>query len=144
MEMNGLARRSILVADDDLALNEMVRGLLEREGYQVDAAYDGLQAVESVRAGRYDLVVLDINMPKLDGWDVLWDIRNNPDTESLPVIMLTVEKDGASITRGWSSGVDCYLAKPFDSEEMVTMVNRLVQVMEDQTIPVFRKELPDA
>ncbi len=129
------------MADDDLALNELVRSLLERAGYEARAAYDGLQAVEAVRAQRPDLVVLDINMPKLNGWDVLWDIRNNPATEFLPVIMLTIEKDGESVTRGWSSGVDCYLAKPFDADEMVTMVNRLIHVFEDETIPGIRREL---
>ena len=135
-----MSRPSVLVTDDDLALSEMLRSILEQEGFEVRAAYDGLQAIESIRANPPDLIVLDINMPRLDGWDVLWDIRNNSETEFLPVIMLTVQKDGESVTRGWSSGVDCYLAKPFDVEEMVTMVNRLIRVNEDEKIPGVRRE----
>ena len=73
-------------------------------------------------------------MPKLNGWEVLWQLRNEPRTANTPVIMLTVEGSEDSISEGWTRGVDCYLPKPFDIEELVMMARRLLMVADEETL----------
>lgn len=117
----------VLVADDEPALRRLVAFGLGLEGYEVVTAQDGLEAVEKARAERPDLVVLDVMMPKLDGFDVLQELKTNPDTEHIPVIMLTALSDDGSLIRSWEQDVDCYLTKPFDPEELLSVVNRLLR-----------------
>jgi two-component system alkaline phosphatase synthesis response regulator PhoP len=126
-----LSAKTVLVVDDDAAVVELLRANLEMSGYQVLVAYDGLEALDAIRAEMPDLVILDIQMPRLNGWDVLWDLRHDDATKRLPVIMLTILGDNKNVTRGWSEGVDCYISKPFDVEEVLAMVARLLEVSEE-------------
>lgn len=116
------------MVDDDFAVVELVKANLEAVGLEVITAYDGLQALDVISQLKPDIVILDVRMPRLDGWDVLWELRNSQETHNLPIIMLTVQSDGESITRGWSNGVDCYLPKPFDPAELVAMTKRLLEL----------------
>jgi len=128
-------KRKVLVVDDDLAVNRLVQMNLAAEGFDVVSATDGLEALEVFDQEQPDLVILDIHMPKLTGWDVLWDLRNRPERSDVPVIMLTIEADGRSITKGWARGVDCYLPKPFDPAELTLMVKRLLEVADEYPFP---------
>ncbi|NCO32834.1 MAG: hypothetical protein AUJ92_18405 [Armatimonadetes bacterium CG2_30_59_28] len=128
-------KKTALVVDDDFAIVQLVKANLEAIGMEVTVAHDGLQALDVVQQNIPDIVILDVNMPRLDGWDVLWELRNSRKTRHLPIIMLTIESDGESITKGWSNGVDCYLPKPFDPEELVTMAQRLL-ALEDEGVYV--------
>lgn len=131
-----------LVVDDDFAVLQLVRANLESAGINVDFAHDGLQALDRVKESLPDIIILDVNMPRLDGWDVLWELRNSRETRHIPIIMLTIESDGKSVTKGWSSGVDCYLPKPFDPQELIMMTRRLLNVVEDTKVGVPTEETP--
>ncbi|MBI3920526.1 MAG: response regulator [Armatimonadetes bacterium] len=125
-------KKRALIVDDDYAVVQLVKLNLEIEGIEVEFAHDGLQGLDCVRKSAPDIVILDVNMPRLDGWDVLWELRNTGETRGIPVVMLTIESDGDSITKGWSGGVDCYLPKPFDPHELVSMVQRLLEISEEE------------
>lgn len=108
----------ILVADDDILVPKLVAAALAEMPYEVMIARDGVEALELIDAVRPDLVVLDINMPRKDGWKVLDELRSQAGTRSLPVIMLTGRSDTKSMIAGLNLGADDYIAKPFDLNEL--------------------------
>ena len=91
-------------------------------GYEVREAEDGAQALASIRDGAPDLCVLDVMMPGIDGWDVLRQVREDPRTSELPVIMLTAKGQSRERLRGWELGCDAYIPKPFDPPECLNEV----------------------
>jgi two-component system alkaline phosphatase synthesis response regulator PhoP/two-component system response regulator VicR len=104
---------------------------LERQGYEVVTAFDGKEALQKVEDERPDLVVLDVMMPYMDGFEVLQNLRRNPSTRDIPVIMLTAKAQDADVFKGWQSGVDCYLTKPFNPMELISFVKRIFKSLED-------------
>ena len=110
---------SVLVVDDDPDIRELVRELLERAGYQVAAAADGREGLRALYASPPDLVLLDVNMPLLDGWQVLERIR---DLTDVPVIMLTARAAELEKVRGLKGGADDYVTKPFGRQELLARV----------------------
>lgn len=123
--------KKILAVDDERHIVRLVQVNLERAGYQVVTAFDGREALEKVEAERPDLVVLDVMMPYMDGFEVLQTLRKNQNTRDLPVIMLTAKAQDADVFRGWQSGVDCYLTKPFNPMELIAFVKRIFKSMDD-------------
>jgi DNA-binding response OmpR family regulator len=126
--------KSVLIVDDDCAVSKLLRYNLAAEGLSVLTADDGLEGVETAFEKAPDLVVLDLHMPKLNGWEVLWQLRNDSRTANTPIIMLTVQGDEDSVTEGWTRGVDCYLPKPFDIGELIIMVKRLLEVADEEAM----------
>jgi two-component system alkaline phosphatase synthesis response regulator PhoP/two-component system response regulator VicR len=126
-----MAKR-ILAVDDEKAIVRLVQVNLEREGYDVVTAYDGREALEKVASERPDLIVLDVMMPYMDGFEVLQQLKKEPDTRDIPVIMLTAKAQDADVFRGWQSGVDCYLTKPFNPMELKAFVKRVFKSLEDE------------
>ena len=124
--------KKILAVDDEKAIVRLVQVNLEREGYQVVTAYDGREALENVASERPDLVVLDVMMPYMDGFEVLQQLKKDPETRDIPVIMLTAKAQDADVFRGWQSGVDCYLTKPFNPMELKAFVKRVFKSIEDE------------
>lgn len=122
--------KKILACDDEKNIARLVQVNLERQGYQVSVAHDGREALEKIAAERPDLIVLDVMMPYMDGYEVLQNLRRNPATRDIPVIMLTAKAQDADVFRGWQSGVDCYLTKPFNPTELVAFVNRIFGSMD--------------
>jgi len=122
--------RKILVVDDERHIVRLVQVNLERAGYEVAVAYDGIEALEKVEAEKPDMVVLDVMMPRMDGFDVLKKLQANADTKDIPIIMLTAKAQDADIFKGWSSGVSSYLTKPFNPRELLTFVERIFQSLE--------------
>lgn len=122
--------KKILAVDDERAIVRLVQINLERHGYQVVTAYDGKEALEKVASEKPDLVVLDVMMPYMDGFEVLQQLRKNPETRDLPVIMLTAKAQDTDVFRGYTSGVDLYLTKPFNPMELVAFVKRIFSSME--------------
>ena len=116
--------KKILAVDDERHIVRLVQVNLERAGYQVVTAFDGREALEKVESEQPDLVILDVMMPYMDGFEVLQLLRKNERTRELPVIMLTAKAQDADVFRGWQSGVDCYLTKPFNPMELITFVRR--------------------
>ncbi len=116
------AGQTILVVDDDEDIRTVVSHNLEGEGYVVLTAEGGDEAMEIVKAQRPDLVILDIMMPGRDGYDVLAEIRGDPETADLPVVLLTAKRAESDIWEGWSSGADYYMTKPFEVGELMRFV----------------------
>ena len=114
----------ILLVDDETPILDLVRGYLEREGYVVSTAGDGLAALELVRAARPDVVILDVMLPGLDGFEVLRQIRTFSDAY---VLMLTARSDEVDRIVGLSVGADDYLVKPFSPREVVARVKALLR-----------------
>ncbi len=114
----------ILVADDEPHIRELVRLYLSKEGYEVEFAVDGPDALEKALRLRPDLVVLDLMMPRLDGFEVTKGIRAHSD---VPIIMLTVRKEDAVKVAGLELGADDYLTKPFNPKELVARVKAILR-----------------
>jgi DNA-binding response OmpR family regulator len=123
----------ILVADDDPAIQKVLFQTFQLEGYEVATASDGEEALTELEGELPDVVVLDVMMPKLDGFDVLKRIRENPRTKTLPVILLTARSSQEDIWQGWQSGVDYYMTKPFDVEDLLKFLEHVLtpKVQED-------------
>ncbi|MHB9035366.1 MAG: response regulator transcription factor [Armatimonadota bacterium] len=117
--------RKILACDDEKHIVRLVQVNLERAGYEVVTANDGKEALQKVADENPDLVVLDVMMPYMDGFEVLQNLRRNPSTRDIPVIMLTAKAQDADVFKGWQSGVDCYLTKPFNPMELLSFVKRI-------------------
>jgi two-component system alkaline phosphatase synthesis response regulator PhoP len=117
--------KKILAVDDERHIVRLVEVNLQRAGYDVVTAFDGREALEKVQSERPDLIVLDVMMPYMDGFEVLKRLKQDPVTAQIPVIMLTAKAQDADVFRGWQSGVDCYLTKPFNPMELLTFVKRI-------------------
>ncbi|HEY0865915.1 MAG TPA: response regulator [Fimbriimonas sp.] len=115
----------VLVCDDERHIVRLIQVNLERQGYQVVTAYDGKEGLEKIRAEKPDIVVLDVMMPYMDGFEVLKNLRREPETEALPVIMLTAKAQDKDVFEGYHYGADMYLTKPFNPMELVTFVKRI-------------------
>jgi two-component system response regulator VicR len=109
----------ILVVDDEKLLVKGIKFNLENEGYDVDACYDGTTAVEMIRKGSYDLIVLDLMLPGMDGLDVCMSVRS---FSNVPIIMLTAKSDSTDMLLGFDYGADDYIAKPFNILELKARV----------------------
>mgnify|MGYP000509010660 CR=1 FL=1 len=114
----------ILVADDDQNIAELLRLYLEKEGYTVVLAADGEQAIERFNAENPDIVLLDIMMPKLDGWQVCRDIRKK---SNCPIIMVTAKGETFDKVLGLELGADDYVVKPFDAKEIVARIKAVMR-----------------
>jgi DNA-binding response OmpR family regulator len=114
----------VLVVDDDDDIRGLVRTLLERSGAEVHEAANGREGLREFHARRPDLVVLDVSMPDMDGWNVLERIR---DMSEVPVLMLTARGDELERVRGLQAGADDYVVKPFGKQELVARVQALLR-----------------
>lgn len=112
----------MLVADDDVAIRELVRAVLERVGYEVDVADDGYAALALLDKGSYDLILTDVNMPGMDGFELLTELRRREDTRWTPVLFVTTRKRTADVVRALALGADDYVMKPFAVAELLARV----------------------
>jgi DNA-binding response OmpR family regulator len=117
----------ILVIDDDPSVRALVTDSLEFEGYEVCMAEDGFAGLRAIEAHKPDCVLLDVMMPGLDGHQVLQRIRSAEQGSALPVVMLTAYSDDATAWQAWTEGVDYFLAKPFDADELLRYLDYLFQ-----------------
>ena len=122
--------KKILAVDDERHIVRLIQVNLERAGYEVVTAYDGREALKKIDEERPDMVVLDVMMPYMDGFETLKQIRANPLTRSLPVIMLTAKAQDQDVFKGYTHGADIYLTKPFNPMELLTFVKRIFMEME--------------
>lgn len=112
----------ILVVEDDEDIQELVRYNLERAGFSVDGVGDGDEALKAARAGRPDLIVLDLMLPKLDGMEVARALKSDAKTSGIVIIMLTAKGSEADIVAGLEAGADDYVTKPFSPKVLVARV----------------------
>ena len=120
--------QKILFVDDERDLVDCAKVYLEGQGYQFTGAYDGLQALQKVQEERPDLIVLDITMPRLTGWDVLRVLQDDPQTADIPVLMLTAKSQDQDKAKGWELGCTWYHTKPFDFDELIVVIERILAV----------------
>lgn len=114
----------ILVVDDDPHIRELIRVFLEKEGFDVIEASDGVEALQLWETTPVDLVILDIMMPRLDGWSLCEELRNHSD---VPVLMLTAKGETAQKFKGFQLGADDYLVKPFEPPELIARAKALLK-----------------
>lgn len=115
----------ILLLEDDELLSETLEDFLSEEGFEIDLAYDGEQVLDLNYENNYDIYLLDINVPKLNGLELLKQLRSTGD--NTPTIYLTSYKDKDTLKEGFLSGADDYLTKPIDIEELVLRINSLLK-----------------
>lgn len=120
--------KKLLVVDDEPAIVKGLKFSLERDGYQIDAAYDGEEAVKMFEANQYDLVILDVMLPKMDGLTVLQRIREK---SSVPVIMLTAKGEDMDKILGLEYGADDYITKPFNILELKARIKAIFRRMNE-------------
>jgi len=124
-------KRYILVVDDDPDLVETISIMLESNGFEVGKAYDGIEGEEAIKQRRPDLIILDVMMPRKDGYKLCAELKSNPDTEDIPIILLTAVGEAVPTTRythadGMSTEADEYIAKPIDTQSLLEAIRRLL------------------
>jgi CheY-like chemotaxis protein len=117
----------VLVVDDELTVRRLVQLNLERAGFRVTTANDGMEALDSVAADRPDLVLTDITMPRLDGIELVRRLKGNPETQSIPVVMLTAKAQDADHFEAERSGADRYLHKPFHPLRLLETIKETLE-----------------
>ncbi len=121
-----MARGRVLVVDDEVYILHILDFSLGMEGYEVISATDGEMALQKVQNEKPDLVVLDIMMPKLDGYQVCRAIKSNDDTKKIPVILLSAKGRSVDQKIGFENGADDYVTKPFSPRKLIERVNALL------------------
>ena len=124
-------KKYILVVDDDPDLVETVGMMLESKGCEVGMAYDGIEGEESIKERRPDLIILDIMMPRKDGYVLCAELKANPDTRDIPVVLLTAVSDAVPSTTythadGMSTEADDYIPKPIETEGLWGVISNLL------------------
>jgi two-component system KDP operon response regulator KdpE len=127
-------QRKILIVDDEPGLRELVRINLEHEGFGVIQAENGAQGLDAVREEHPDLVILDVMMPEMDGWEACKKLR---EFSQVPVLMLTARVQSQDIVTGLNSGADDYLLKPFNMDELMARVRALLRRVPSPNRPVI-------
>ncbi|TML37145.1 MAG: response regulator [Actinobacteria bacterium] len=118
----GEAPPVVLVADDDEDVLQLVAAVLEEEGYEIETARDGLEALDRLSTRRPDLALLDVRMPGVDGVELSRRIRRNPRTRDVPVILLSALVHAKYVARGFAAGATDYIRKPFSPNELIARV----------------------
>ncbi len=130
-----MQKHSILLVEDEEHLHEALKLNLEMEGYEVDSAYDGGEALKQIQSAHYDLIILDIMLPSLDGFSITERLRLN--NNQTPILILSAKNTSANRVQGLKLGADDYLTKPFNLEELLLRVAKLIQkqVQQAKTSP---------
>jgi DNA-binding response OmpR family regulator len=118
--------RKILIVDDEPNIVMSLEFLLRREGFDVAVAADGDEVAAQMSANRPDLVLLDVMMPRKNGYDVCREIRANPSCDGVKVVMLTAKGRDTEVSKGMALGADAYVTKPFSTKELAAMVHQLL------------------
>ncbi len=119
-----MAKR-VLVVDDSKTMRDMVSFTLKREGYETVEAEDGIDALQSSTVGNFDLVISDVNMPRMDGITLTKELRTKPQFRSTPILILTTEADGTKKAAGKAAGATGWIVKPFDPDQLLGVVKRV-------------------
>jgi CheY-like chemotaxis protein len=118
---------SVVIADDDATTIALVKAVLQRDGIQCHVARDGGEALKLIGEVMPQAAVLDVNMPHLDGFEVLAAVRNEPRTQAVPIVLLTSRQQESDIVRGFGLGADDYIIKPFSPMELMARLRRLIR-----------------
>ncbi len=119
-------KSTIMVVDDDQELVTIVRVIVEHKGFNVRCAYNGPQLFAGLDEHKPDLIILDIMMPEMDGLEVLRRLKAAPETSSIPVVLLTALDQHEDIVRGYKTGADFYIPKPFTKHQLLDGINSIL------------------
>jgi CheY-like chemotaxis protein len=123
--------RRVVLADDDATTIVMLTTILRHFNFECEIAHDGAQALELARKKRPDLMLLDVSMPKMDGFEALKALRGDSATRMTPVILVSALHDEAEVVKGFSLGADDYVTKPFNSGELIARINRVLRAEDE-------------
>ena len=121
-----MKNNKILVVEDEESLLKLESILLTSKGYSVTGVMDGKAALEEIKKNRPDLVLLDVMLPEMDGFEVCRRIKEESETAGIPVVMLTAKKSNQDIERGLQVGADAYITKPFKSTRVIDVIQGLI------------------
>lgn len=121
-----MTQKKILIVEDEESLLKLESILLTSRGYAVTGVVDGKSALESISADPPDLVLLDVMLPGIDGFEVCRRIKSDPATRHIPVVMLTAKKSAGDVSQGAEAGSDAYLTKPFKSAQVMQIIESLI------------------
>lgn len=117
---------SILAVDDSASMRQMVSFTLKGAGYQVVEATDGIEALKAAKSGKFDLVLSDVNMPNMDGIELVKELRQLADYKFTPVLMLTTESAGDMKMQGKQAGATGWIVKPFNPDQLLNTIKRVL------------------
>ena len=120
--------KKILVVDDSVFLQSLLKDRLQSEGFDIVQAFDGREGLEKVKKEAFDLVLLDVKMPYVDGFEVCRRIKADPAIKMIPVMFLTVMAQKADIETGIAAGAEAYFTKPYESGELLKEVKKLLKM----------------
>ncbi len=123
-----MTKKRILVVDDEKQLVDMVKMRLEANGYEVIAAYDGQEAFEAARRENPDLIILDLMLPRMDGYKVCGLLKADVRYNKIPIILFTAKAQEADITLGKEVGADAYITKPFESQALLSKIKEFLEI----------------
>lgn len=118
-------RKRVLAVDDSKTMRDMISFTLQQEGFEVIEAEDGIAAMELTADSGFDLVISDINMPRMDGISLISKLRESPQFQATPMLILSTESDSARKAEGKAAGATGWIVKPFDPEKLVDVVRRV-------------------
>ncbi len=117
--------KKVLIVDDSAAIRQSVSYILGQAGYEVDAAEDGVEGEKRINNSEYDLVITDVNMPNMDGIELVRRIRAHGPTKFTPVIVLTTESQDSKMSEGKEAGATGWIVKPFDADKLLQVTKKL-------------------
>ncbi|WP_424673728.1 response regulator [Candidatus Binatus sp.] len=124
--------RRVVLADDDATTVVMISTILKHFNFECDVAHDGAQACEIARTKKPDLVLMDVAMPHMNGFEALTALRSDSAIRSMPVILVSAHRDEAEVVKGFSLGADDYITKPFNSGELMARISRALRESEER------------
>jgi DNA-binding response OmpR family regulator len=117
--------KKVLVIDDEETIRKFIKIQLGKAGYEVEEAADGEQAMVQLNRDRFDVLICDIMMPRMSGWDLLKEVRSNPKTSEIPVIILTAKNEDDDMFKGYELGAAYYITKPFTKSQLLFGLNTI-------------------
>ena len=121
-----VAAKSILVVDDDEVMRNALKRILEHEGFNVLMAEDGLELSKYLESSRFDMILLDVNLPWVDGYELCRIMKEHHALKTIPVVMVSARKTQDDVEKGFAAGANDYVTKPFDIDTMVASINRML------------------
>jgi len=129
--VDNLRPKKVLIVDDDDEVARTLQTMIERHGFEAVRAENGVVALSKIQMERPDVILLDIVMPVMDGFELLSVLRKMPEAQDIPIIILSVRSDDATVSAAWHGGATLYLPKPFSSRELMTVLRRVVAVADE-------------
>jgi len=111
--------KRILIVDDEEVIRKFLRIHLTKLGYEVTEAEDGEKAIEKIEGGKFDLIICDVMMPNKNGWEVVKEVKSNPELNEIPIILLTAKNDEVDMFKGYELGANYYMTKPFTKDQLL-------------------------